>query len=84
MSIQNLNLIQKLKDIGKEIYKQEKILEKIGYSWISLLKNKRTTTAGIVHRLGRATGDRNVSRKLLSFIAKTVRCNAYDTIPADR
>ena len=38
----------------------------------------------IVHRLWLATGDRNVSRDLLSFMAKTMRCNAYDTIPTER
>ncbi len=42
------------------------------------------TIIDIVHRLWRATGDRNVSRKLLSFIAKTVQYKVYDTIPAKR
>ena len=50
----------------------------------NIIEQGQRTTAGIVHRLWRATGDRNVSRELLSFIAKTVRYNAYDTIPAKR
>ena len=48
------------------------------------MNNQQRTTAGIVHRLWRATGDRNVSRDLLSSMAKAVRCNAYDTIPTKR
>ena len=42
------------------------------------------TTVGIVHRLGCATGDRNVSRKLLSFMAKTVRYNPPQLVVCGR
>ena len=48
------------------------------------MKKQLGITAGLVHRLQSGTVDRNVSRDLLSFIAKTMRCNAYDTIPANR
>jgi hypothetical protein len=48
------------------------------------MKKQLGITAGIVHRLQSDTVDRNVSRDLLSFIAKTMRCNAYDTIPTNR
>ena len=43
-----------------------------------------TLTAGIEHRLRSATGDRNVCREFVSFMAKTERCNAYESILATR
>lgn len=54
---------------------KEKLIDKI---------YRQCLTAGIVHKLWRASGDRKVSRYLLSFMVKTVQYNTYDTIPAKR
>lgn len=41
------------------------------------MKEKLPPTANISHRWVCGTVDRNVSRNFLSFVAETVRCNAY-------